>query len=211
MDDRIVAIIWIVIAIGAGIWKLLSKYSGGVATVRKVAEAGKQSKSLLDLLTGETSLEDFLKPQAPSAPPKPPQEEGPALDQAMQRTAAQPEAKRPQPVPRPAPPRTVSARSAATIVQRVQRPTKRVEGIKPPAPRVTAPARPQQPSPAPAVAPAAHLAEATPTRGQAKTAAAVLGRLTSHDPDTLREVFLLREVLGPPKAFARRAFRGAMQ
>jgi outer membrane biosynthesis protein TonB len=196
MDDRIVAIIWIVIAIGAGIWKLLSKYAGGVATVRKVAEAGKQSKSLLDLLTGDASLEDFLKPQAPSAPPKPPQEKDPAISQAMQRTAAQPEAKRPQPVPRPEPPKTVSARSAATIVQQVQRPTKRVEGIKPPVP---------------AVAPAAHLAEATPTRGQAKTAAAVLGRLRSHDPDTLREVFLLREVLGPPKAFARRAFRGAMQ
>jgi len=226
MNENLVGvIIWGIILAIVGIWKLLSKFLGGAETVRKVAEAGKQTKNLLDTLMGGdfeelkralgTEEERKPTPEVAQEPEKVPPVSKPVIMSS-------------QPPPSVAPP---TVRSLGKVVERVQarmaeqparqpqakvvprkRPHVQTEGIKPflrtmewpsgeegkPSAEEGPTRRVQPPSP-----PAAPVGEPRPATTAAETPISVLGLLHRRHPKTLRELMILKEILGPPKCIAR--------
>jgi hypothetical protein len=205
VDDKTIgAILWLVFLAVAGIAKLLSKFMGHAATVRKVAEAGKQAKSVFDVLLGDNleELKRALSPEEESkpTPPAPPPAERASVAPVAERTAAPPQPRVPAPSPILESRSSVTARPTMFAAQRARRLPKREE-IRPPEPsEEEGPPRPLSPLPAQPVPVAAPMLVPATT----ETSIAARELLRRRDARTLREMIVLSEILGPPKALARR-------
>lgn len=202
MDDLIVLLFLIVVFGGVAILKFLAKILGGVQSGGTPGAAVKKTKSLFEMLT-DGNLEEFVKKlsgeeeeekeEEPatewSEPFRPPRRD--ERDQPAARTAA-PDAWAIESRESPAERRPRPVAAAAPVWREPQRRRQR-----PPAAEVP-PAQPVRPRLVrPRVA-----EEPEEWRQRRRPAGGVQLRLG--DCQALREAILLREVLGPPKAFQMR-------
>jgi len=220
VDDELIGfLIWIVIIVVAGLWKLLSKVFGSAATIRKVAEAGKETKSLLDTLMGGDfeELKKALQGQGEAKPKPPIVEESTTAPSSPRSQVALPQTRPPgQVLPRPQP--TVvrgTARQPDLAAEQRRRQRAKTEGIRPsraPQPSgeegVPSPEEGPKRRVAPPVAAPTAAAESKPVVEAAKEPRPALALLRGRDPRTLRELMILREILGPPRAFTQQRGRG---
>ncbi|MCX8035520.1 MAG: hypothetical protein N3D11_00420 [Candidatus Sumerlaeia bacterium] len=224
MDDLIVLLIWLVIFAGAGIWKLLAKLLGSAEAIGKAVEAGKQSKGLLDvLLSGDPDkVAELLKEQAEAKPPAATvvEEAAPPLAKAeMTPRIERPAPMRPKPAaaPRRAAVETAPARPPqAAPVRRLRRvaETKAAAGRPRTWEEEEAPGDEEAfegEGPARTLRPVAVPAAIAPAAAQPPVPAPVLQPVAANvrqwlkgGRQRLQEAFVISEILGPPKALARR-------